>query len=344
PLQEGLFFHHQWGEDNDPYVLRQVLEFDNRERMDAFLSAWQQVIDRHDILRTSVHWEGLPHPVQVVHKTATLQVHDLPAVVSEETDVSVEDVLSRCGSTMDLRVAPLADAWIITDEIRNRWLMVLRMHHITQDHTTIDVVLREVQTILDGRVGMLAAPLPYRTFVGQALLGVSPAEHDEYFRAALGDVSETTSAFGVDQVRGDGRDVAELSSALPAEVGGRVREVARRLGVSPATVFHVIWARALAAMSGRDDVVFGTVLFGRLQAGTGADRVPGLFINTLPVRAQLHGLNVSDAVRRMQTTLADLMVHEHASLAAAQTASAVPAPAPLFTTLLNYRHNNLDDG
>ncbi|EGH36027.1 hypothetical protein PSYJA_46021, partial [Pseudomonas syringae pv. japonica str. M301072] len=36
----------------DPYVLKSVFAFEDQNRLDAFSQAFQQLIPRHDILRT----------------------------------------------------------------------------------------------------------------------------------------------------------------------------------------------------------------------------------------------------------------------------------------------------
>ena len=217
--------------------------------------------------------------------------------------------------------------------------MMQLLHHLAGDHTTMEVMQEEIQAHLLGRSSQLPAPLPFRNLVAQARLGVSQEEHEAFFRKMLGDVEEPTAPFGLLDVQGDGTGIEEARVALDAPLARRLRERARKLGVSAASLCHLAWAQVLARVSGREDVVFGTVLFGRMQGGAGADRAMGLFINTLPVRIQIGGEGVEASVRHTHALLADLLRHEHASLALAQRCSAVPAPTPLFSALLNYRHS-----
>src|SRR5262249_55468625 len=151
-------------------------------------------------------------------------------------------------------------------------------------HTTVEVVHEEIDAYLRGEMDRLPAPLPFRNLVAQARLGKTEGDHESFFRQMLGDVEEPTAPFGLLRVRGDGRGIKEGGLGLEPELSGRVREQARRSGVSAASVFHQAWAQVLARLTGREEVVFGTVLLGRMQGGAGSDRVPGLFINTLPVR------------------------------------------------------------
>jgi amino acid adenylation domain-containing protein len=341
PLQEGIFFHHLMaaGRGNDVYVLPTVLRFDSRDRFDRFRLALQEVVDRHDILRTAFVWEGLPEPVQVVLRHAEIPVTEVDLGPDESGDGGVVDqLLAACPPTMDLRTAPLVRLYTVAESGTGQLYALLQVHHLIGDQMGLQVVLGEVRLVLDGRRDSLPAPLPFRDFVVQARLAVPRQEHEAYFAALLGDVTEPTAPYGVLDTLGDGSDVSQASLPLERELAVRVREQARKHGVSPATVFHVVWGRVTAALSGREDAVFGTVLFGRMHAGTGADRVPGLFINTLPVRLRTAAVGVADAVTRMRDQLADLVAHEHAPLALAQQASGLPAQSPLFTSLFNYRH------
>ncbi|MGW6845876.1 amino acid adenylation domain-containing protein, partial [Streptomyces sp. NPDC054958] len=345
PLQEGLLFHHLLADGgDDAYVMPAVMEFDSRERLDAFTDALRRVVDRHDIYRTSYAWEGLREPVQVVRRHAELSVTDV--VLAPGTTDAVADLVDAGGARMDLGTAPLLDlhrAAVPSEERPERWLALIRAHHMVRDGTALDVLLQEVTAFLAGRGDTLPDPLPFRTFVAQARGGVEREEHERYFAEILGDVGETTAPYGLADTHGDGATLTRARLAAGPDLTVRLREVARRAGVSTATVLHVAWARVLAAVSGREDVVFGTVLFGRMNAGAGADRVPGPFINTLPVRVRTDRSAALEAITAMRGQLARLMEHEHAPLTVAQRAAAIDGDAPLFTACLNYRRSTGED-
>ncbi|WP_158973400.1 hypothetical protein, partial [Streptomyces griseus] len=134
-----------------------------------------------------------------------------------------------------------------------RWVALLQVHHLIQDHTAVDVLFAEVQAFLEGREAGLPVPLPFRNFVAQARLGIPEAEHEAFFTGLLGDVTEPTAPFNITDVRGDGTEVTEARKPLDGATAAAVREVARRLGVSVATVLHVMFARVVASASGRED-------------------------------------------------------------------------------------------
>src|SRR6202042_2106184 len=116
---------------------------------------------------------------------------------------------------------------------------------------------------------------------------------------------------GLSDVHLDGGQIIEAYRRLPQALNDRLRSQARRLGVSLASLCHLAWGQVIARTSERTQVVFGTVLFGRMQAGGGSDRAMGLFINTLPLRLDLEQTGVEASVRQTHARLADLFRHEH---------------------------------
>ncbi|WP_445497013.1 amino acid adenylation domain-containing protein [Photorhabdus sp. SF281] len=345
PLQDGILFHHLLANEGDPYLLAGQMAFADRPLLDRYLAAVQQVINRHDILRTAFIWEGLSVPAQVVCRQVRLSVTELTL---DPADGPVSDQLAQHFDPrrhrIDLGQAPLL-RFVVAPEADGRWIVLQLMHHLIGDHTALDVMSNEVQAYLDGQLdgqeSNLPAPAPFRNLVAQARLGVSQEQHVRFFTDMLAEVDEPTLPFGLTEVHHDGSQMTELHRMLTTGLNDRLRGQARRLGVSLAALCHLAWAQVLSRTSGQEQVVFGTVLFGRMAAGEGADNGMGLFINTLPLRLDMDDTPVQDSVQAAHNRLAGLLTHEHASLALAQRCSGVQGGTPLFSTLLNYRHNAL---
>jgi len=340
PLQQGILFHHLLGEqeEGDDYVMRDMIGFDSRARLDEFLTALQAVVDRHDILRSSMHWDGLPRPLQAVHRVAPLRVVEW----SDDGDRSAMQRLSAATdptrARLDLRVAPIFTVHVAHDPQQQCWVLALLNHHIIEDAYSRQIKLHEVREVLAGRGDALPPPRPYRDFIAR-LDANDPARHEAYFRQRFGDVDEATLPFAAPLDAPATGGLRTSRQRLDDALAERVRGVARRHGATPAVLFHLAWALVLARCADRDDLVFGTVLSGRLSEAGLADGVVGMFINTLPLRVRLAGCDVAAALAEVRAGLADLIEHEQAPLALAQRCSAVPQPQPLFNALINYRHS-----
>jgi len=329
PLQEGMLVHHRTDE-RDAYILRVLLSFDDRQRVERFVSALQFTINRHDALRTAIQWEGLSQPVQVVVRSAQLPIIRLDAAPESEQfwalGVSAIDV--RQAPMMRVHVAPAADGGC---------LLLLQCHHLVLDHTSLELLIAEVGEHMAGRGAALPAPVPFRNLVAQACR--PDVDSARFFRRMLQSIDGPTAPFGILDVRRNGSAIEEGRLALPAELTQRVRAQTRRLGVATSSLFHLAWALFLARTTARSDVVFGTVLSGRMQGGRDSHRAFGLHINTLPLCLSVAGRSAVTALRETHAHLSELLLHEHASLAEVQALSAVPSGVPLFSTLFNFRHD-----
>jgi amino acid adenylation domain-containing protein len=338
PSQEGILFHHLLPQAADPYVLSVALSFDNRERLDAYVSALQAVIGRNDILRTAILWEGVSQPVQVVLRNVMLTVDEV--LLDEKLGHPATQLETRSGlQKIDLRVPPALRVYVAQDKNTGQWFMIQMLHHIAGDFGTVELIRQEISTYLAAKAEILPPPIRFRSLVADARLHVNREDDDAYFRTLLGDIDEPTCPFGLTDVHGDGTLIQDGTLALEGELARHVRDICRSLEVSAASLFHAAWAVLLARTSGKSDVVFGTVILAQLEAGNERQRVMGPCINTLPVRIRVGGCTAAEAVRQIQLQLANLIKRQHFPLARAQSCSGVIPPAPLFSALFNYRHH-----
>ena len=339
PLQGGILFHHLLKESGpDPYGRFLLIQFSDRTKLDNFILSLQQIIDRHDVLRTAFVWGQLLQPVQVVCRRAVLPVEELTFESGTDVVAQLQARMAPSSHRLNLGRAPLMHLSIAADAASGKWFGLLETHHLVCDNASLHILVSELMTCLEGKGDTLPRAEPYRNHVSEALLYNKQHDSEVFFRGKLQDVQEPTAPFGVSDVLLDGSATKTAQLTFEPQVAAAIRMQARRAEITPATLFHAVWALVVARTSGRDDVVFGSVLLGRLLGNAGAQRILGMFINTLPLRISLTNVTARELVRQTQVALIELFKYEHASLTVAQRCSGVNGALPLFTCVLNYRH------
>jgi amino acid adenylation domain-containing protein/non-ribosomal peptide synthase protein (TIGR01720 family) len=355
PLQEGLLFHSLYAPEDGHYVEQLHGRLDGELDVPAFARAWQTVIDRHPVLRTSFHWRGVDRPVQrVVRKVKfELEFKDWRELAPSEQEARLADALDRDRARgFDFRQAPLMRV-ILLQLGPGGWYWIWTHHHLILDGWCLTLVVGEVLAAYDayrrGAEPVLPERRPFRDFIDwlatqdrraardfwrEHLRGFeTPNRLDALERLAPGLVAASPRVGGT----------GERDLVLAPEETATLQEWARAQRVTLNTVVSACWARLLAVYSGSDDVVFGVTVSGRPAELEGFEHMVGLFINTLPSRVRLKpDQPLGDWLRDLQAQQAAMRAHEHTRLVDIQRESQLRAGESLFDALFVFENYPVD--
>jgi amino acid adenylation domain-containing protein/FkbH-like protein len=334
PLQEGMLFHALRDPASRAYFERIEFGLDGALDLAAYRAAWQDITDRHDILRTVFVVRNTPRPVQIVLK-------QWPVALVEE-DLSALDAAAQRARIDAWKADDLARGFDPTKEVPLR-LAVFRLdpthhrvvwgfHHILLDGWCLAILQAEHDACylarLSGSVAHLPPAPPYAAYVRwleERRKDGSATASAAFWAALLADYTEPTpiprrlAARFVEDTRPS--EPAEHCHALDAEAEAALAAAVRALGVAPNSVVQALWGILLAAHQGTRDAVFAATVAGRPMELPGAEATVGLFINAIPVRVRFAGTDtLADAIRRVHDQGAAARPHHATPLPEVQAA------------------------
>ncbi|MGW6739455.1 amino acid adenylation domain-containing protein [Streptomyces sp. NPDC055025] len=343
PLQEGLLFHASLGDEaSDVYAGQRALALDGPLDVDRLRRSWEGLIARHGTLRASFRRRKSGEAVQIIAREVELPWREVDLSGLPEADAEAEAARlsgAELADGFDVARGPLLRLLLLRLGER-RHQLVLTTHHIVLDGWSLPILVNELEVVY--RAGGDARALPpirsYRDYL--AWLGRQDRDAARAaWREELAGAEEPTLVVPANPARLPLRPETVLGEC-DAELTRALNDVARRGGVTMATVVQGAWALVLARLSGRRDVVFGTTVAGRPADLPGAESLIGLFINTLPVRAELAGdLSVADLLSELQARQVSLMGHQYLGLTEIKQ---LAGPGAEFDTLVvyeNYPHS-----
>ncbi|MFF4156739.1 amino acid adenylation domain-containing protein [Streptomyces sp. NPDC001678] len=253
----------------------------------ALQEAVRTVVERHEVLRTSIDLESFAVPVQLVHGAARLpvQVRDLRHLEPEEQDEDLRDFLRReRGSLLDLRKAPLlrVGAQILGDE---DWALSFTVCHAIVEGWSYHSLLMELldcyRALRDGAGPEAVEPpaVRYADFVAAERASLESEEDRAYWQ----DVVDRHARFELPAGWGDPAARNEnfrLQVAYP-DLEEPLRDLAARSRASVKSVLHAAHLKVMSMLTREEAFFTGLVCDARPEA-LGADRVYGMFLNTVP--------------------------------------------------------------
>ncbi|WLH09410.1 non-ribosomal peptide synthetase [Pseudomonas lurida] len=339
PMQQGMLFHSLYQQDEDDIYVSQLRADVQGLDVAVFQRAWEQVLARHDMLRTGFVWQDdQGQALQVVHRQVGLPFteydwrgrQDLPAALDS---LAAED--HRKG--FELARPPLLRVALVRAS-EDRWHLIYTSHHILMDGWSNALVLNEVLQACKGQ----ALP-PVGAAFSQHIAWLQrqdPALGEVFWRQRLAQLDEPTllARSVAKRAAHSAAEYGEVLCELEAAQTQRLAAFARAHQVTLNTLVQSAWLLLLQRYTGQSSVACGVTVSGRPAELANVEQQVGLFINTLPlIAAASPAQSVSDWVRSVQALNLEMREHEHTPLFDIQRWAGSAGEA-LFDTLVVFEN------
>ncbi|WP_410606160.1 amino acid adenylation domain-containing protein [Amycolatopsis sp. lyj-109] len=320
-LQQGLLFHSEFDPDGvDVYTVQATAELAGALDVDAMREACAALLRRYATLRAYFRHRRGGDAVQLIAAEVALPWTeiDLSTLPEPERD----DRLNRLAAEdrerrFDLAHPPLVRFTLIKIAA-GRYRFLWTAHHIATDGWSVPILIRELATLYThGPAAALPEVAPFRNYL--AWLGrQDEREARQAWREVLDGLTEPTKV--APEAGGHLKAVPESAEVvLTRDETAELVAWARRHELTLNTVVQACWAILVGRLTGRRDVVFGSVTSGRPAELPGVETMVGMFINTVPVRADLDPAGtLGELLVVLRDQQARMSAYQHVGLAEVQ--------------------------
>ncbi|KAL8928057.1 MAG: hypothetical protein Q9172_001112 [Xanthocarpia lactea] len=302
PLQSSMLTQ-TLGSDGRLYAHHHAIRLSATNDMSRLKQAWGDLIKQTEILRTTFHFAKTGRSwVAAVHQ-------DCPNIWTESESWSsiTQDFAFQDEASFE-HLPWKTTIWKSPVEA----VLVISMHHSLYDGLSINLLFRDLARLYNSIEFVPRSPF---SVAARAISQTTKDAEVFWLRKIEGYQSSQHPSISTTP------EVTNLERTLRVDIG-KVLQGCKALGVTIQAVALLAYAKSLACIYERRDVVFGHVVGGRSLAMPGADDIVGPLFNTVPSRITLNRTYISNEsmVKHIQQSSGESQVHQHASLAKIQQA------------------------
>ncbi|ODH00206.1 hypothetical protein A4S05_34205 [Nostoc sp. KVJ20] len=325
--QQRLWFLDQLESNSVLYSLPIGLRLVGTLNVAALEQSLQELIDRHEVLRTNFVTVD-EKPTQIIQTqtnwtVAVVDLQHLPVLVLSEAEVTEQQTAAqklleqKAIEPFDLAHDALIRATLIVLSPTEHWLLVC-MHHVVSDGWSIGVFVQELQALYNAYSisqpsPLLPLPIQYADFAlwqRQWLQGEVLQNHLSYWEKQLAN-APTFLPLPTDRPR---PAVQTFNGSyhvltLSVELTQRLLELSQQQGCTLFMTLLAAYNTLLYRYTGQEDILVGTPIANRDR--TELEGLIGFFVNTLVMRTDLVGNpSFNELLLRLRETAFGAYAHQ----------------------------------
>ncbi|MCP5048404.1 MAG: amino acid adenylation domain-containing protein, partial [bacterium] len=281
PDQKRMFILNRFEGIGTTYNLSIVIGIEGNLNPDHVGNACEQLIQRHEALRTSFRLEE-GELVQVIHKTVDLNLRFIEAEFSDPE--TIKQTTADFIQPFDLSAAPLLRVGIVRIS-ENEHLLLVDVHHIISDGVSQNILAREFNRLYSGEI---LPPLQlnhkdYLEWQHWLIRSGKLQDWEAYWLDVFkGDLPVLNLPISFSRPEVQSFDGDTISFHLPAATSERMNQLAKETGTTLYMLLMAMYAILLHKYSGQEDIVTGTILAGRNHLDL--EELVGYLAKTLALR------------------------------------------------------------
>ncbi len=290
PLQEGILFHSLLEEEALSYVSQFSCDFPNGINMSAFEKSWEYLMEKHAVLRTSIHNGPFEVPIQCVHdKVAVpLKKFDYSDLGKKPLAAALnKGIQEEFREAFNLKKAALFE-FVMVQLPENRVRLFMRNHHILWDGWSLAILMGQFMNCYENLLQRQALPhiepSNYRKRI-DALDTLEKSDSETFWKTYLKKIEAPVYLPFIQdaQKRNKAFGTSSLLLDFEEDLTKNLESFAQENHLTMNTILQGVWAYLLSRYTGDTAVVFGATVSGRDWSKGNLEEEIGLYINTLPV-------------------------------------------------------------
>ncbi|WP_108867379.1 non-ribosomal peptide synthetase [Aquimarina aquimarini] len=349
PLQKGMLFHSQYGENKGAYVVQFSFDITSGFDVEIFKTSWKYLSNKHTILRTAFFSDYFKDAVQCVYKEVTIPTkiidHSNDTLLTEE-DLHIIKKEERI-LEFDMSIAPLVRFTIIKLP-ENKIKLLITNHHILWDGWSFASLFSSFVNIYNTISEQKELPVlevdNYGDLIRKNTLE-DTIKSQAYWKKYLEPITASTFLPFVKDPSKRNKLFGDTISTLDfdEQFTQKLITYTQQKHVTQSTLIQGVWSYLLSKYNGTDTVGFGATISGRSAGVDNIEKRVGLYINTIPVINKVSDdMVVSDWLQKLQkehTTSRE----EYGNLSLNDIQSTSSIKGSLFDTIVVFENYPVDE-